>query len=106
MRGRKGGECSAIRRESPTLWRMSLQIFLATSPKMNVPSSPSERVTLPPPLTGESRVAIAIPVRPSEQSSVAVMVLEWFNGSYEPEQVSLPFVTENDPSVRLTLFSP
>ena len=82
----------------------ALQIFVAASPKTKVPSSPFERVTLPPPLTGESRVAIAIPVRPSEQSSVTVIVRDWFNGLYEPAQVSLPFVTENEASVRLTLF--
>ena len=48
----------------------------AAAPKINVPSDPSDKVTLPPPLVGESRVAIAMPVRPSLQVTVAVIVCE------------------------------
>ena len=78
----------------------------AASPKMNVPSVPSERVTLPPPLEGESRVEIAIPVRPSLHTRAMVIVWDWFKASYVPAHVSFPSVTEKLPPARETVFSP
>ena len=63
---------------------------------MKSASVPSLSRTFPPPDVALSRVAVTIPVRPSLQRTVMVMVGELLNTSYDPAHVNLPFVTENE----------